>query len=87
MPNFDSFLPVEMYRCVLGSTSGLTRRGDGRDPVHRRGHAGDRLKLGLALDVEHQDAGLEPGGDLLVGLAHAGEDRLRRARPRPVSTR
>ena len=29
MPNFDSFLPVEMYRWVLGSTSGLTRSAIG----------------------------------------------------------
>ncbi len=29
MPNFVSFLPVAMYRCVLGSTSGLTRSAIG----------------------------------------------------------
>ena len=60
----------------LGVDVGIDAQRDRRDLADRGGHAGDRVELGLALDVEHQDAGLQPGPDLLVGLAHAGEHGL-----------
>ncbi len=78
MPNLDSFLPVEMYRWVLGSTSGLTRSAMGATLPMSAGDAVDRVQFGLAFDIEHEDAGVEGLGDLLVGLAHAREDGFAR---------
>ena len=65
----------------LGVDVRIHPQGDGGHPVFHAGHPGDRLELGFTLDVEHQDAGIEPGRDLGVGLAHAREDRLGRVAP------
>ena len=65
----------------LGVDVGVDPQRDRRDFSGGGGHAGDGVELGLALDVEHQDARLQRRQDLLVGLAHPGEDRLARCPP------
>ena len=79
MPNLFSDLPVAILAWVRASTSGLTRSemsvraalggGDGREP--------HELRLGF--DVDAEDAGIDRGGELGLGLADPGEhDFLRR---------
>ena len=75
MPNLFSALPVEILAWVLASTSGLTRIDDRRASARgRRRPRAEQLELGLGLDVEAEDAGVEREGDLARGLADAGED-------------
>ena len=58
----------------LGVDIGIDPDGDPRDRAPRRRHLAQRPKLGLRLDIEGEDAGLERKCHLLARLADAGEN-------------
>ncbi len=53
-------------------------QADRRAAAQSSGDLGDAMQLGARLDVDHQDAGFERGGDFLVGLAYPGKHDLAR---------
>ena len=57
---------------------GIDAQAHGRASFHPPRHRRDTIELGRRLGVDHQDTGLERRFDLLVGLAHPGENDLAR---------
>ena len=66
--------PVEMYGCVCGSTSGLTRTDTRCAATARHRHGLDQFEFRFRLDVEAANAGRQRGVDLAACLADARED-------------
>jgi hypothetical protein len=60
----------------LGIDVGVDAHGEGRANAERAADTVEQPKLGLALDVEHQDARLESCPQLVFALADAREDDL-----------
>src|SRR3989304_2431634 len=74
MPNLLFLSPVEMYGCVLGSTSGFTRTAT-RPPVRPTAHRGEELQdseAGVRLDGKADQTRNLPEG-LIEDAKMAGE--------------
>ena len=77
MPNLFSDLPVEILAWVFASTSGLTRIETGASrPIDDR-DLRQGLELGLALDVEAEDAGLEAPRAISARVLPTPENTIR----------
>ena len=65
---------------------GINTQADRRAMLHAARDLGHAMQFRTRLDVDHEDAGFERGGDLLVGLADAGEHDLARVRADPQAS-
>ncbi len=78
MPNLFSLSPVEMYGCVPGSTSGLTRRAYRRAHAHALRQTVQMFEFARRFDVEAVDRERERLLHFGVALADPGEDDFAR---------